>query len=318
MERNEQVIRRRSETTNSNKSKIVPVVLVILAVLGAAGLFVFLNNGSLKEKQLQLPSLTKDEIIVEKNFATGLRLAALGKYNEAVSSFDKLDFNKLTDSDKEIVLHVYLKAGQAQRALDLEPSFDETIINEYVKKGQLEKLRELKTDSKKIAFEIAVLDNDYEKIIDLKDEVKKDARRASAIANAYYQLGLKEEAVQFASLAVFDGINMWENKQQSHLSNEDSSQQVKTPSKESSGSFVSIVLLLIGMGLGAILFFIGQKTKKVVENKLSEKRERKKQKQKEKLDELNEENENSKTKEEEKTEQKQKNDKYSYYYEEED
>lgn len=296
---------------------MIPVVLVILAILGAAGLFVYLNNGSLlKEKQLQLPSLAKNEIVIEKDFATGLRLAALGKYDEAVANFEKLNFNKLTDSDKEIVLHAYLKADQAQRALDLEPSFDETIINEYLKNGQLEKLRELKTNSKNIAFEIAVLDNDYEKIIDLKDEVKKDARRASAIANAYYQLGLKEEAVQFTSLAVFDGINMWENDNQSHVSKEGSS-HAKTQSKDNSGSFVLIVLLLIGMGLGAVLFFIGQKTKKVVQAKLSERRELKKQKQKEKLNERNEnENKVSETKEEEKTEEK--DEKYSYYYEEDE
>ncbi|RKJ27534.1 hypothetical protein D7X33_42935, partial [Butyricicoccus sp. 1XD8-22] len=117
---------------------------------------------------------------VDKDFVSGLRLASLDRYDEALGHFEKLKFKDLSDGDKFIVLNAYMQAGQEQKALDLDKGYDKEVINKYLKNGELEKLKELDTDSKLIDFEIAVLENNYEKIIELKDTkgLEKDERRA--------------------------------------------------------------------------------------------------------------------------------------------
>lgn len=293
------------------KRKTLPIIIILLVVLGIGGLFYLFNAGFLDFKDEQ--PIKENETIVAKNFVTGLRLAALGRYDEAIGHFEKLEFSDLTDDDKEIILNAYLKADKAQQALNLDPTFDEEIVKEYLKNGELEKLKELKTNSEIIAFEIAVLDNDYEKIIELKDasRMKKDARRANAIANAYFQLGQKQEAVQFTSLMVFDGINMWELNVNADISAKDVPSSSSTE-PSSFSLFGLIVILLIMVGLGVLLYFFTQKTKKFLGAKLPK---RSKQKLKDKPKGIKKSPTNDPDSEKNKEEISETNDKYSYHYE---
>src|SRR5690625_1352811 len=161
------------------KRKLSPVLLIILGVIGVFSLFVFtdffdelIDKGGF--------TLNEDkEVAMDKDFATGLRLASLERYDEAISYFEKVKFSRLNEDDQQLVLMTYLYSGNEQKALDLNKEIDEEIINVLLKNNDLEKLKKLVTDSELIAFEIAVLDNDYATIIELKDaeRLEKDSRR---------------------------------------------------------------------------------------------------------------------------------------------
>lgn len=200
------------EFEGKKKGKLLPTIIVLL-VLSAFALFFLANNTNLLDNFLDRAKTVTDsnEVSMDKDFATGLRLASLERYDEAISYFEKVNFNKLSEADQELVLMTYLYSGNEQKALDLKEEIDEEIINVLLENDDLEKLKELETDSKLIHFEIAVLDNDYERIIELKDaeRLEKDTRRANAIANAYYQLGHIEEAINFTAMMAHAGVNMW-------------------------------------------------------------------------------------------------------------
>lgn len=189
---------------------VLPLAIVLLVGL-VFGYFFFVND-------VELPKPTEEEQTTENNiddnFVTGLRLAALERYGEAISYFDKVRYNKLDESDKEIVVYAYIMAGEEQRALDLNPESDVEVIKKLHRFNESKKLLELETESELIEFEVAILEQDYEKIIDYKniERLELDARIANEISNAYYELGEKEEAVNFTSLMTFDDINVWNNE----------------------------------------------------------------------------------------------------------
>lgn len=302
------------------KGKALPIFIVIVAVLSVCAFFYFFKDDILNDIQDETKIKMKDsETIVKKDFVTGLRMASLDRYDEAISYFEKLDFNQLSESDRQIVLDTYVQAGEAQKALDLEESYDQEIIEYYAENDELEKLNELVSDSQLIEFEIAILDNDYRKIIELKDinGLEMNERRANAIANAYYQLDEKEEAVNFTSLMVFDGINMW--NMETKVNNKPSSIK-KSEETTSSGGFINILFLLIVLlGLG-VLGYLGyqNKDKLFVKPKKKKKKRARKSRKKDKnteakdvMEEVEDETENTNK---EKTE----DDKYSYYFDDDD
>lgn len=243
------------------------IVIILLATFGVFILFYMFKDEILEDLFNDSSIIVKnDETVIERDFASGLRLASLGKYDEAIKHFEKIKFESLSDGDKYIVLDTYLQANQDQKALDLNLEFDEEIIRKYLSNGELELLKKLKTKSELIEFEVAVLNNDYEKIILLKDadRLEKDVRRANAIANAYYQLGEIDKAVNFTSLMVHDGVNMWELEGRAEVSKIPQIAQTK-PNKnmESSSGVFGIIIILIGLlGVCTLGFFIYKVYKK--------------------------------------------------------
>ncbi|MEN1969685.1 hypothetical protein WMZ97_16605 [Lentibacillus sp. N15] len=294
------------------KGKVLPIIVIVMAVIGLSYLFfIGERGGSTDEKASPEQDISKSKTIVEKDFVSGLRLASLGKYDEAIGHFDGLIFNDLSDSDRQIVLNAFLKAGKPQKALDLDEKFDKEIVDEFIEKGEPKILTELKTDSKLIAFEIAVMENNFKEIIKLKDvkRLKMDRRRANAISNAYFQLGKKEEAINFASLMVFNGINMWDNNTDDTTLEQ---MPLQTSEQSSSNSFIVIIaMVFILLGVGVLLYFFKSKInsifKKGSERKTSNKIISKKKKVLQKDMSKNSEHKEDGSEE---------NDKYSYYYDE--
>lgn len=300
---------------------------IIIASFG----FFFLSNGTsfidglLSKKDV----VTSDgEVSLDKDFATGLRLASLERYDEAISYFEKVNFNKLSEADQELVLMTYLYSGNEQKALDLKEEIDEEIIRLLLENDDLEKLKELETESDLIKFEIAVLDSDYETIIELKDtpRLEIDERRANAIANAYYQLGELENAINYTALMASSGINMWQietkaegNKNVSENKTEEK-EEIKTPIL--GVIFMLVIVLLIAFGIYFVII-----NKETIKEELQRRKEMKVQR---KIEKLQEKTEKKQKKGEEKSEKNSdyeehqedeiktstEDDKYSYHYEE--
>lgn len=249
------------------KGKALPITIVLIVTIGLIVFFI-LNKESFLDgfKETEDLGVKETEMVVNKNFVTGLRLASIDRYDEAISYFEKMNFNKMSESDQEIVLMTYLKNGDEQKALDLDESIAEEIVKKYLENNEMEKLNKLATNSKVIEFEMAILENDYNKIIELKDDVNKNSRRGNAIANAYYQIGETEEAVNYTSLMVLDGINMWQSDGKIKTSEIDISKENSSNNKSLYvvGIVIFILILLITfIGLSVLFkrYYFGQKTK---------------------------------------------------------
>lgn len=248
------------------KGWLLPLVIVLLVTAGISYFFFF------NDVELRLPTESSEvvESVVDDDFLVGLRLVAMERYDEAISYFDKIRFNKLDESDKEIVIHAYIMAGEEQKALDLNPESDVDVVKKLYRFDELEKLLELETESQLIEFEIAILKQDYEKIIDYKEveRLEFDERIANEIANAYYELGDKEEAVNFTSLMTFDGINVWSNEWTG-------TQRVETNTEVvTKSSLLYILLTLISLMMNAfVLFVLYKKGVILFDEKINEKAE---------------------------------------------
>lgn len=238
------------------KGKWKRIVLTIAFVVFGAFAFLFVvNNTDLLDKAQMITE--GNEVSMDKDFATGLRLASLERYDEAIRYFEKVNFNKLSEADQDLVLMTYLYSGNEQKALDLKEEIDEKIISVLLENDDLEKLKELETDSELIKFEIAVLDNDYETIIELKDakRLEIDARRANAIANAYYQLGQVDEALNFTAFMARGGVNMWVMDDKTIKAEDDGNMNSKGDENGIS-SLSKIMYFLFGAILTFIAYFI--------------------------------------------------------------
>lgn len=292
------------------KGWLLPLVIVLMLIAGLVYFF-FIND---VELPISTGNSTKVEDEKHDDFLAGLRLTALERYEEAVSYFDKVSFNNLDENDKEIIIHAYIMAGKEQKALDLSPESDAEVIRKLLRFNELEKLLELETESELVAFEIAILEQDYEKIVEYKDVkgLVLDARIANEISNAYYQLGEKEEAVNFTSLMTFDDINVWSNEWTG-------TQRVETKTEVITKHSVLHTLLVLAL-LGMVLFIIytqyrnGLFLNKSVVNESAGKQTKDeeseiRQKRKKSLTK-------KKRKKQEKEEESQTDDKYSYYFDE--
>lgn len=273
------------EFEGKKKGKILPTIIVLL-VLSAFSLFFVANNTNLLDDIFNrtVVSIGESEVSMDKDFATGLRLASLERYDEAISYFEKVNFNKLSEADQELVLMTYLYSGNEQKALDLKAEIDEVIIKVLLENEDLEKLKELETDSNLIKFEIAILDNDYETIIALKDveRLEKDTRRANAIANAYYKLGNTEEAINYTAMMAHAGINMWETDNKVPMV--ETADEKVIVENESSGFLSSIMYFLFGAFIALFAHFVilnRNNLKEVVSTKKAKKKRSEKQKKEE-------------------------------------
>ena len=118
------------------------------------------------------------------------------------------------------MLLTYLFGNQPEKALKLEPNFDETVVSYYKATHSMEKIRELndndEIDSKVIEFEVAVDDADYETIVDLKDFVKIKDGRDEDIVNAMMKVddfkGAKDFAMESDNDELLDEVKKHEKK----------------------------------------------------------------------------------------------------------
>lgn len=204
-----------SVSSNETKSKrkksfryfgVASVVLAVLIIGAVTGYY-------LQQQNLISANDTQEEVLVN-----AIRSASLKDYETAAVHFDSIAYETLSDEDKDVMLLSYLFSDQPEKALELEPSFDEAIASYYVTNRSMEKLRTLAetTDIKVFAFEAAVVDKDYNLLIELKDFVKMKESRIEIVVNAYVELGKLKEAKVFAeeqqALELVEKVNQLEEE----------------------------------------------------------------------------------------------------------
>lgn len=289
------------------------MILSVITILIIIFFFIYRDTvlKDIKEITEKYDNSEREEYIVDEDFLSGLRLASIGKYKESIGFFEKTKYKELSNSDKEIYLYALLQAGEFQDLIDLDKSYDEEIINKLLDDEALELLTELETDSLLIKFELAVLDNDYEKIIDLRNAegMILDERRANIVGNAYFELGDKEEAINFTSLMADDGINMWnkESKAEDEL-------VTKEKEIESSSLGMIMTILVIVVLLTIIIFILYKKTNIFIW--LKDIKKKGKEKERVKVEDMD--NDTAQDDEDEHSKKDEIKDKYSYEYNEDE
>lgn len=159
------------------KPFIVPISTVILLMIVLFTLNPFNLEYSLGQNA--------DEEVQDEELVSALRSFSLKEYDKSIEHFNNIDYNSLEDDDKDVMLLSYLFGNKPEKAIELEPDFDEVVVSYYKTSFDMESLRELaeNIDSKPINFEIAVSDGDKEKILELKDSVKIKDERGVVIVN---------------------------------------------------------------------------------------------------------------------------------------
>lgn len=164
------------------------IAIAVISVISV--LFIVINPFEMSVLSFGEDINDEEVIDQEEQLVLALRSYSLKKYNEATLYFDEINYEALGEDDQDVMLLAYLFGDQPEKAIELEPRFDETVISYYKATHDMEKIRDLatKVESNAIEFEIAVSDNDYEKIIELKDDVKQKDSRPEEIVNAYLKL----------------------------------------------------------------------------------------------------------------------------------
>lgn len=171
-------------------------LLVILSVLLFSIGSWFLSKGSSEN----VNTIAQEQAETEDVLVNALKKFSMKEYEESAKLFDGVEYEALNDDDKDLMLLSYLFSDQPEKAIELEPSFDESVISYYKARHSMQKLRDLAeiVESKAIDFEIAVSDKDYWTIVELKESVKMKGERPQIIINAYLQLENIEGAKKFA------------------------------------------------------------------------------------------------------------------------
>jgi hypothetical protein len=128
----------------------------------------------------------------------GIRLAAMGKYEEAVKMLKQLNFSALSPEDKNIVLYTYVHAGQIQKALDLDPNYADSVVQYLEDRDRLKEILSIKSNSILIQFEQAAYKGEYVSVLQLYQHVPIDLRRGKVVIRAYVNKGRHQEAMDFA------------------------------------------------------------------------------------------------------------------------
>lgn len=185
-----------TKTTKKLKRSLKPAFGMVLIVFVISTAFVIVRSSH----GLSLGSSNVEEEINQEVLLKALKSASIQDYETAVMHFDELEYEKLDDDDKDVMLLSYLFADQPKKALHLESQFDETVVNYYRASHNMQKIRDLSegVDSAVIDFELAVDDNDHVKIIELKDAVKMKDNRGEQVVTAFIKEKRFEEAKDFA------------------------------------------------------------------------------------------------------------------------
>lgn len=192
------------KTNKKSKKKILySVASFFMIALGSLVIFNISGiQGESKKQDNNDYQLVDDGQEHEENLISGLRSASLQEYEEAVKYFEKVDFNLLTQEEKEAMLLSYLFTDRADKALELEQQFDIVVASYYVAKKDIDSLRQLNDEilfeSPVFEFEIAFDDKEHKKVIKLKEEFNQNKDQQVRVVSSFLALGKYEEALEYA------------------------------------------------------------------------------------------------------------------------
>lgn len=140
---------------------------------------------------------------VDSNFYKGLVSSSVQKYKEAGEYFDVLTEEQLEvlgEVEREAVFVTYLKAGEYDKALEINPGGAESLITYLEKADELDELDKIVSTLPPIEFEKAVKAKDYEMVLELQELVELTKRRNKKIVEAMILTGDIDGAVEYIQL----------------------------------------------------------------------------------------------------------------------
>lgn len=189
---------------NTGKGNKIFKTWGIVTVMTAVGIFIGSTVGT------NFGESKPEEGIVEvtETFYDGMLRASVQKYQDAGEQFDLLKEEELTNlsEDERMTVYItYLKAGEYDKALEIDPEGAETVVMFLEKQKQMDHIKEIKTDLPPIQFEKAVLDKDYKTIVELKGSVRDTAVRQQNVIEALVLTGELETAVEYVKEKELEG-----------------------------------------------------------------------------------------------------------------
>lgn len=178
------------EEEQESKVGIKKVLIMALIGLGIGGFFGIKIFGGSKVETVEVPV----------HYYEGMIQASIQKYKDAGTDFDLLtedDLELLGDNELLTIYIAYLKGGEFDKALEIDPDGAETVITYLQKRDRLSEVLDMSSTLPVIQFEKAVLEKDYETVVSLKGEVRDTEERQQDVIKALVLTGDIDIAVEY-------------------------------------------------------------------------------------------------------------------------
>jgi hypothetical protein len=178
------------------------VIALIFLIGNLTGAFDFSTSTSAEPKE-QPEELQEDKLTIASDELLNVyRKGIIGNIEEALEQLERYGYDNLSEEDKSVMLTLYQKTSQSEKAIKLEPTYAETVVNDLIADEKLDELKALKekvNNHPLINYEVAYIEENWGEVIQLKDQVELTETREQQVLTAYLRLGEIEEAKQFTS-----------------------------------------------------------------------------------------------------------------------
>lgn len=150
-----------------------------------------------------------DMVEVPVSYYNGMLKASVQKYKDAAEDFDLLTFEELEllgEDEKTTIYITYLKGGNFDRALAIDPEGAETVVTYLEKRDELPQVLDMESELAPIKFERAYLEEDYQTVVDLKGEIRDTERRQLYLVESLVKTGNIETAVEYVEEKGLEGL----------------------------------------------------------------------------------------------------------------
>lgn len=194
---------------SESKIGIKKVLIMAIIGLGIGGFFGIKIFGAGSVETVEVPV----------HYYEGMIQASIQKYKDAGENFDLLteeELELLGDNELLTVYIAYLKGGEFDKALKIDPDGAETVVTYLKKRDRLSEVLEMSSNLPVIQFEKAVLEKDYETVVSLKGEVRDTEERQQDVIKALILTGDINLAVDYVKEKDLKGmeekVRKWYNQ----------------------------------------------------------------------------------------------------------
>lgn len=179
-------------------------VLMYIGISLVAVLLIAVVVGLVSSNKQEAESDGKEEqnkvVGVNQTYYDGAVKASIQNYEEASEIYKTLsedDINSLEEDERVSIYLTYLKVGEYDEALKVDPKGVETLIKYLNKHEKIAEVKNMETDHPVINFEKAVLDEEFSTVIELRSKVRDTESRRASILRAYVYSGDLDGAVEY-------------------------------------------------------------------------------------------------------------------------
>ncbi|WP_068505911.1 hypothetical protein [Paenibacillus kribbensis] len=174
-------------------------VAAILLVATALGAFEGANAEAPQQAKEQQQAAAATTLTSEQ-LANVYKQIMAGDNQAALKTLEQAGYAKLPEDLQKQMLDLYVKEGEYDKAIGLNPAYADIVVSNLVASKQTAKLKDLQTkiDQPAINYEVAYMNGDYEKLIGIARDIKLTDRRKNQLLVAYLWSGLSSEASYLA------------------------------------------------------------------------------------------------------------------------